>query len=89
LLVGRKIDLFTDIAGFRLMRVPLSGGKAEQVPGSVVPNAIFRRTALSSQAGLIAFMVSIEDATNQIVRQKLALIKLDANSETSPQLLNY
>jgi eukaryotic-like serine/threonine-protein kinase len=79
---------FTDIAGFRLMRVPLSGGKAEPVPDSVVPNAIFYFTALSSQAGLIAFMASIEDPTNQVVRQKLALIKLDANSETSPQLLN-
>jgi eukaryotic-like serine/threonine-protein kinase len=79
---------FTDFGGFRLMRVPLSGGKADQVPGSVVPNALFQRTALSGQAGLIAFMVSIEDPTNQIVRQKLALIKLDANSETSPQLLN-
>jgi serine/threonine protein kinase len=79
---------FTDIAGFRLMRVPLSGGKAEQVLGSVVPNAIFYFTALSSQAELIAFMASIDDPTNQIVRQKLALVKLDANSETSPQLLN-
>jgi eukaryotic-like serine/threonine-protein kinase len=79
---------FTDIAGFRLMRVPLSGGKAEQVPGSVVPNAIFNFTARSGQAGLIAFMASIEDPTTQIVGQKLALIKLDANSGTSPQLLN-
>ncbi len=79
---------FTDIAGFRLMRVPLSGGKNEPLPGSVVPNAIFQRTALSSQAGLIAFMVSIEDPANQTVRQKLALVKLDANSETSPRLLN-
>ena len=79
---------FTDIAGFRLMRVPLSGGKAEQVLGSVVPNSIFYFIALSSQAGLIAFMTSIEDPSNQIVRQKLALTKLNANSEMSPQLLN-
>ena len=79
---------FTDIAGFRLMRVPLSGGKDEPLPGSVVPNAIFNFTALSSQAGLMAFMASIEDPSNQIVRQMLALTKLNANSEMSPQLLN-
>jgi Tol biopolymer transport system component len=70
------------------MRVPLSGGKAEPVPDSVVPNAIFYFTALSRQAQLIAFMASIEDPTNQIVRQKLALVKLNANSGTAPQLLN-
>jgi Tol biopolymer transport system component len=33
-------------------------------------------------------MASIEDPTNQIVRQKLALVRLNANSETAPQLLN-
>jgi serine/threonine protein kinase len=75
---------FLDHSAFRLMRVPLETGTAEPVPGSALPNPIFGAFAVSRDGGTIAFLPSLTNPAAQSVYQKLALVKLGADS--SPRL---
>jgi eukaryotic-like serine/threonine-protein kinase len=77
---------FVDAGDFRLMRVPSDGGRAEPVPGSTLPNAIFQSLALARDGETIAFLAYIDDPNTRTVLQKLALIKLASNPEMSPKL---
>jgi eukaryotic-like serine/threonine-protein kinase len=79
---------YTDLAGYRLMRVPLSGGTAEVVPGSAVPHSIFSAFALSSEGKILAYMPSISDPQTMSNHSKLALVDLAADGKVPPRLLD-
>jgi serine/threonine protein kinase len=79
---------FTDAAQFRLMRVPVEGGTAEEVPGTRVPNAIFYWIAFSPDGKLLAFIPTITSSASQIPSQKLALVRLATNADSTPRLLD-
>jgi eukaryotic-like serine/threonine-protein kinase len=74
---------FADSSEFQVMRVPIKGGRPEQVPGSDVPNSVFFPIALSLDGKMLAFIPSITSPPSQ----KLALLNLGANSETALRFL--
>jgi serine/threonine protein kinase len=77
---------FIDHSAFRLMRAPLEGGAAEPVPGSALPNPIFGAFAVSRDGRMIAFLPSLTNPATQAIYQKLALVKLGADSGPAPRL---
>ncbi len=79
---------FIDSSQFRLMRVPLDGGQAEQVPGSALTNPVFHSIALSPDGGMIAFLPSMSGPDQRIYTPSLALVRLGANPGSSPKLMD-
>lgn len=78
---------FSDAAESRVMRVSVDGGTPEQVPGAV-SNTTDSRLALSPDGKLLAFLPSILDAATQTSSVKLVLVNLDANTKTTPRLVD-
>ena len=78
---------YYDQDGRRISRVPLDGsGKAEPLPGSVVPNSFLAGSGhvLSADGKTLAYMVEVVDPTSQNGEQKLALLDLGSSA---PRLL--
>ena len=78
---------YYDQDGRRIARVPLDGsGKAEPLPGSVVPNSFLAGSGhvLSADGKMLAYMVEVLDPATQNGEQKLALLDLGSSA---PRLL--
>jgi serine/threonine protein kinase/Tol biopolymer transport system component len=72
----------------RLMRVPVDGGTAEVVPGSIVPNSIvIMGSAISSSGTLLAYGSLVVNPANRSTSLKLTLLGLAANGKLAPRLL--
>ncbi len=73
---------YYDQDGRRIARVPLDGsGKAEPLPGSVVPNSFLAGSGhvLSADGKMLAYMVEVLDPATQNGEQKLALLDLGSS----------
>jgi Tol biopolymer transport system component len=71
----------------QVRRVPLNGGKAELVPGSIVPNTpLNSRFSISPDGKLLAYGASTESPGGQV--QKLVLVSLGLEGAAAPRLLD-
>lgn len=77
---------YSDLVGYRLMRVPLMGGASEAVPNSQVPHAIFASFALSPDGKTAAYIASVTTSASMSVVSKLALVDLSANGKSAPRV---
>ncbi len=79
---------YFDNANRRSMRIPLSGGTPEPVPGEKVPGAIYSGPATVSPDGkFLTYDVNMESIPGQYIL-KLALIATDAGADVLPRLLD-
>lgn len=73
-----------------IMRVPIGVGKAEGVPGTVIPNGRFSELPLVSRDGkLLAFGVSFLDPDTRKQALKMFLLSLDAGPNASARMLSF
>ncbi len=79
---------FIDSSQFSLMRVPVEGGQAQQVPGSALANPVFHSIALSPDGAIIAFLPSMSGPDQRIETPRLALVRLGAHPDSSPKLMD-
>ncbi len=78
---------YDQVAG-RISRVPLDGsGKAEAVPGSVVPNSFLASGGfgLSADGKVLAYLVEVVDPVTQNGKEKVALLDIGS---AAPRLLD-
>jgi len=87
---GKSVYYYRGRAEHPLMRVRLEGGEPEPVPSSDVPGmyGLGAGLAISPDGKWLAFNADINSSDNsQGVASKLALVSLDANSQSSPRLI--
>ena len=87
---GKSVYFYRQRAEHPLMRVRLEGGEAEPVPASDVPSmyGLGAGVAISPDGKWLAFNADINTPDNsQGAASKLALVSLDANSQSSPRLI--
>jgi eukaryotic-like serine/threonine-protein kinase len=74
----------------QIMRVPMSGGKSDVVPGSAVPSAGFsgNRFDLSPDGKLLAYPAATMNPETQSWKPQVALVSLGSGAEPSLRLLN-
>ncbi len=65
---------------YQLMRAPIEGGPAEQVPGSAIPNSLNNYFALSPDGTKIVFVTDVENAETRVVQRRLAFLNVDDSS---------
>jgi serine/threonine protein kinase len=83
-----KWAYYFDQAAGRISRVPLDGsGKAEAVPGSVVPNSFVAGggVGLSGDGKVLAYLVEVVDPGTQNGKQQVALLDIGS---AAPRLLD-
>jgi serine/threonine protein kinase len=83
-----KWAYYYDQAAGRISRVPLDGsGKAEAVPGSVVPNSFVAGggVGLSGDGKVLAYLVEVVDPGTQNGKQQVALLDIGS---AAPRLLD-
>lgn len=80
---------YRDAVHWRLMRVPVDGGAAEVVPGSIVPTSfiIIMGSTISSNGKFLAYGSLVGNPTTHSVSPKLTLIDLAADKKSAPRLL--
>src|SRR5215469_12115792 len=73
-----------------VMRVPINGGAAEEVPGTSVPNqfAIEDLMFLDKNGGSLGLVVAVVDAKTNDASMKLAVADLSRGAGSTPRLLN-
>ncbi len=84
---GKWAYYYDQVAG-RISRMPLdSSGKAEAVPGSVVPNSFVASAGfgLSSDGTVLAYLVEVVDPGTQNGKEKVALLDIGSSA---PRLLD-
>ena len=84
----QKWAYYYDQAAGRISRVPLDGsGKAESVPGSVVPNSFLASGGfgLSGDGKVLAYLVEVVDPVTQNGKEKVALLDIGS---ASPRLID-
>ena len=84
---GKWAYYYEQAAG-RISRVPLDGsGKAEPVPGSVVPGGFLSSggMALSADGKLLSYLVEVVDPKTQNGKERIALLELGSSA---PRLLD-
>ena len=81
---------FLDNSTKRITRVPIGGGKAEIVSGTVIPHGQFAEAPLVSADGkLLAFGVDFLDPNTRKQSLKMFLLNLDAGPGTSARVLPF
>jgi serine/threonine protein kinase len=83
-----KWAYYYDQTAGRISRVPLDGsGKAEVVPGSVVPNSFLASGGfgLSADGKVLAYLVEVVDPATQNGKEKVALLDIGS---AAPRLLD-
>ena len=82
---GKWVYYIETTGAFRLMRVPIDGGKAEPVANAAVPNqfAIEWIVSVAQDGKSISYGVDVEDPVTHAASTKLATLGLDGNP---PQL---
>jgi eukaryotic-like serine/threonine-protein kinase len=85
---GKWVYYVETTGAFRLMRVPIDGGKSEPVANAAVPNqfAIEWITSIAADGKSIAYGVDVEDSVTHAASTKLATLGLDGNPPANPQL---
>jgi serine/threonine protein kinase/Tol biopolymer transport system component len=83
-----KLAYYEDISKFRIMRVPVSGGAPEAVPGSAVAHSIFGGFAISPNGKMLAYVPSVSNPATMSNILKLAVVDLNGESKSSPRLLD-
>ncbi|MGB7607136.1 MAG: hypothetical protein WBL97_01895, partial [Candidatus Sulfotelmatobacter sp.] len=84
---GKWAYYYDQVAG-RISRMPLDGsGKAEAVPGSIVPNSFVASAGfgLSGDGKVLAYLVEVVDPATQNGKEKVALLDIGS---ASPRLLD-
>jgi eukaryotic-like serine/threonine-protein kinase len=84
----RKWVYYYDQVAGRISRMPLDGsGKAEAVPGSVVPNSFLASGGfgLSADGKVLAYLVEVVDPVTQNGKEKVALLDIGS---AAPRLLD-
>ncbi|MGB8967892.1 MAG: protein kinase, partial [Candidatus Sulfotelmatobacter sp.] len=84
---GKWAYYYDQVAG-RISRMPLdSSGKAEAVPGSVVPNSFVASAGfgLSSDGTVLAYLVEVVDPVTQNGKEKVALLDIGS---AAPRLVD-
>ncbi|MGC2772648.1 MAG: hypothetical protein WA232_13165, partial [Candidatus Sulfotelmatobacter sp.] len=79
---GKWAYYYDQVAG-RISRMPLdSSGKAEAVPGSVVPNSFVASAGfgLSSDGTVLAYLVEVVDPGTQNGKEKVALLDIGSSA---------
>jgi Tol biopolymer transport system component len=73
----------------RIMRVPIDGGKPEQVPGSSIPHqfGIESLVSVAPDGNTLSFAVDINSSAVATAHTQLAIISLDGSS-TPPKLVD-
>jgi serine/threonine protein kinase len=85
--VDLKWVYYIDGNAGQVRRVPLNGGKAELVPGSIVPNTPFNSCfSISPDGKLLAYCAYTESPGGQV--QKLVLVSLGLEGAPAPRLLD-
>ena len=85
--VDLKWVYYVDGNANQLRRVPLTGGKSELVPGSIVPNTTLQSWfGISPNGKLLAYCASTESPGGQI--QKLVLVSLGLEGAAAARLLD-
>ena len=83
-----KLAYFIDADGNRVKQVPVDGGAAEIVPGSVVPHALIVQAFLldrSPDGHLLSILLAVGEG-NPV--HKIALVPLDSGSQAQVRLLD-
>jgi serine/threonine protein kinase len=83
-----KWAYYFDQAAGRISRVPLDGsGKAEAIPGSMVPNSFMASGGfgLSGDGKVLAYLVEVVDPSTQNGKEKVALLDIGS---AAPRLLD-
>jgi serine/threonine protein kinase len=83
-----KWAYYYDQAAARISRVPLDGsGKAEVVPGSVVPNSFVASAGfgLSGDGKVLTYLVEVVDPATQNGKEKVALLDIGSSA---PRLID-
>jgi serine/threonine protein kinase len=87
---GKWVYYIETTGAFRLMRVPIEGGKSEAVANAAVPNqfAIEWIIAVAQDGKSVSYGVDVEDPVTHAASTKLATVGLDGNPPASPQLFD-
>ncbi|MFZ0952231.1 MAG: protein kinase, partial [Candidatus Sulfotelmatobacter sp.] len=84
---GKWVYYYDQVAG-RISRTPLDGsGKAEAIPGSVVPNSFVASAGfgLSADGKVLAYLLEVVDPATQNGKEKVALLDIGS---APPRLLD-
>jgi WD40-like Beta Propeller Repeat len=78
------------LAASRLMRVPIDGGTAEQVPGSQIPNefGMHGGSFFTPDLKSLAFVVDLIEPQTGDAITKLAIVSIDAGAASAPRLVD-
>jgi len=87
---GKMVYYVERLGTNRLMRVPIDGGQAEQVPGTNIPNRFGMDGVgyFSPDGKSLGVVVSLIDPRTNDAVTKLAVISLEAGAAGSPRLMD-
>jgi eukaryotic-like serine/threonine-protein kinase len=87
---GKWVYFVNRLAASRLMRVPIDGGTAEQVPGSQIPNefGMHGGSFFTPDGKSLAFVVDLIEPQTGDAITKLAIVSIDAGAASAPRLVD-